>query len=359
MSYQPPPDLPTEFGLVLAACRWAYAGDSGEAVARLTAGADWARLVTTSQRHRVQGLVWHALSALKTDVPAAVEIALSSDARAIAERGLRTAPECRQLFAAFDDAHVPLLFLKGLTLAKLAYDRPFTKMSADVDVLVLPEDLARSAGLLRGLGYRLQIPKTDSQLLRWHGLSKESVWLGDNGLVLELHHRVADQPQLLPALSATNPHQLVEIAPGIELPTFGHAELFAYLCVHGASSAWFRLKWMTDFAALLHDRKPSEIETFYHRSQELGAGRAADQALLLAERLYALPLPDGLSKGLRRSPVSRWLAKAALADMLRGEPTERPFGTRTIHLTQFLLLPGAEYKFAELARQARVAAGLY
>ena len=359
MSYQPPPDLPTEFGLALAACRWAYAGDSGEAIARLTPGADWARLVKTCQRHRVQGLVWHALSALQADVPAAVEIALASDARRIAERGLRTVQECRRLLAAFEGARLPLMFLKGLTLAKLAYGRPFTKMSADVDVLVLPEDLARSAALLRELGYRLQIPEAGSQLLRWHGLSKESVWLGDKGLILELHHRVADQRQLLPALTATSPHQLVEIVPGIELPTFADAELFAYLCVHGASSAWFRLKWITDFAALLHDRKSSEIETLYHRSQELGAARAADQALLLAERLYALPLPDVLSKRLRKSPVSRWLAKAALTGMLHGEPTERPFGTRTIHLTQFFLLPGAGYKFAELRRQARVAAGIF
>ena len=72
-----------------------------------------------------------------------------------------------------------------------------------------------------------------------------------------------------------------------------------------------------------------------------------------------LPLPDILSKRLRKSPVSRWLAKAALAGMLHGEPTERPFGTRTIHLTQFFLLPGAGYKFAELGRQARVAAGIF
>ena len=182
---------------------------------------------------------------------------------------------------------------------------------------------------------------------------------GESGLVLELHHRVADQSQLLPTLTADSPRQRVEIAPGIELPTFADAELFAYLCVHGASSAWFRLKWVTDLAAFLHRRGAKEIETLYDHSQRLGAGRAAAQALLLAERLYALPLGEGLSTTLRKSAVGRWLARAALADLLNWEPTERLLGTRTIHLTQFFLRPGLRYKLAELGRQVRVAAGIF
>lgn len=358
MSYQPPTDLPTEFRLALACCRWSYAGDSGDAVRRLAAVVDWSRFVRTCQRHRVQGLVWHALSALLVDVPPPVQVALSSDARSIAERGLRAAEESRRLHAAFEGAGVPLLFLKGLALAMLAYGNPFAKMSIDVDVLVIPEQVTRSASLLRELGYRLEVPKSESQLLRWHGLWKESIWRGPDGLVLELHDRVADQPQLLPALTANCARQVVTIAAGVELPTLSDEETFAYLCVHGASSAWFRLKWITDFAAFLHSRAPIEIERLYERSQQLNAGRAADQALLLAERLYALSLGEALSTRLRRSLASRWLARSALGEMLRGEPTERPFGTRTIHLTQFFLRPGMRYKLAELGRQARVAAGI-
>jgi len=359
VSYQPPTDLPTEFQLVLAACRWAYAGDSGDAVRNLVARADWARFVHTCQRHRVQGLVWKAMSDLQVDAPAAVQVALSEDARAIAEQGLRAAHESNRLRAAFDQARMPLLFLKGLALAMLAYRTPFTKMSSDIDVLVLTQDIARAAAILREHGYRLSLPASDSQLLQWRRLSKESVWVHENGLVLELHHRVADQPQLLAGLNATSPGQLVEIAPGIELPTFADDELFAYLCVHGASSAWFRLKWITDFAAFLHGRSPKAIEALYERSQHLGSARAAAQALLLTERLYALPLDDGLRRRLRRSPASRWLARAALGDLLSGEPTERPFGTRTIHLTQFFLSPGLRYKMAEVGRQARVAADIH
>lgn len=52
--------------------------------------------------------------------------------------------------------------------------------------------------------------------------------------------------------------QLVEVACGIELPTLARDEPSAHLCVHGASSAWFRLKWITDLAALIDGRPPAK-----------------------------------------------------------------------------------------------------
>ena len=66
-----------------------------------------------------------------------------------------------------------------------------------------------------------------------------------------LHTRVADHPDLLSQVGIDSPIQIVTVAKHIALPTLARDELFAYLTVHGASSAWFRLKWITDLAALL------------------------------------------------------------------------------------------------------------
>ena len=43
------------------------------------------------------------------------------------------------------------------------------------------------------------------------------------------------------------------------MPTLADEPLYAYLCVHGASSAWFRLKWIADLNALLAGRTAEEI----------------------------------------------------------------------------------------------------
>lgn len=148
--------------------------------------------------------------------------------------------------------------------------------------------------------------------------------------------------------------------PGVRLPTLRTEELFAYLCVHGASSAWFRLKWLTDTAAFLHGRSSEDIEHLYTRSQALGAGRAAGQALLLADAIYgSLANVGPLAERLMRDRGTRWLFQAAHRQLagrkVPVEPTARPWGTAIIHLTQLLLQPGVSFPVSEFARQCRAA----
>ena len=348
---QPHRRLPAEFALAVACCRWAYSGEGSAEIRRLARHVDWGGFLASCRRHRVQGLAAHALAKLDVAPPAPVQITLAGDARAIADQGLRAARESARLASAFGDARVRLLFLKGLTIGRLAYDNPFVKMGWDIDLLVAPDDLLPAAAVLGELGYTLAIPNDAELLSHWHRSWKESIWRMPNGTIVELHTRVADQPELLPAVSVASPGQTISIAPGISLPTLADEELFAYLSVHGASSAWFRLKWIADLAGFLHRFDAAGIDRLYDRSQQLAAGRAAAQALLLGNMLFDLHLPPALA-GRPDTRTNRWLARAALREMLRGEPGERLLGTRIIHITQFFLLGGLRYKLSELKRQA-------
>jgi len=345
-----------EFQLAVQCCRRTFAGGDDQAITRLGKLVDWPRFLRLVRRHRVQALVWQSFSELDLRPSAIVADALAADAASITEANLRAAAQSAKLLESFAEAGVPLLFVKGLTLSKLAYGQAFVKMSQDIDVLVPGDALVAAAAQLERLGCRLVIPAgppQSAQLERWHLKRKESVWRSPDGLQLELHSRLADSPDLIPGIGMSSPRQQVKVAPGIVLPTLAADELFAYLCVHGASSAWFRLKWITDLAALLHDCTAEEIERLFDRSQQLGAGRAAAQALLLATRIYGTPAVPGLN----RKSVHRWLTAAAWKQMLRkDEPTEVRFGTATIHCTQLFLLPGIRFHLRELWRQLAQAA---
>ena len=102
------------------------------------------------------------------------------------------------------------------------------------------------------------------------------------------------------------------------------------------------------------DGRGGKIERFYRRSQQLGADRAAGQALLLADTLFDLldPLPH-LREELASDRSTRLLCRAALRMITDGtrEPTARLLGTFAIHWTQLLLAPGFGYKMSELRRQ--------
>jgi Uncharacterised nucleotidyltransferase len=351
-----------EFALALECCRFAFM--RGEA-RRPTPGADvdWALFLRLVRFHRIQGLAWHALADAKAGIPDQVARALADDAAEIAAANLRSAIECRGLLADFDGAEIPVLFLKGLTLGALAYGNASIKAAIDIDLLVAEDQCVQAARLLEGRGYELLYPRASAppkRLSSWHRRHKESVWRRPaERLHLDLHTRLSDNRALLPSLGVRSPCQSVAVAAGVALPTLATDELFAYLCVHGASSAWFRLKWIADFAGFLHGQSGEELDRLYRRSQELGAGRAAAQALLLAHALFqSLERNSPLRESLELDRANRWLCNSALRQLAIGtepsEPTEHILGTANIHLTQFALLPGLGFKLSELARQARL-----
>lgn len=255
---------------------------------------------------------------------------------------------------AIEQADIPVLFVKGMSNAALAYSQPLLKMSWDIDILIDPDDLPEAGQALRKLGYWPIVPKTD--LAKWHIRRKESVWT--NGVThVELHTRLADNESLIPSIDVHSPKQSIALPGGVSLPTLAGDELFAYLCVHGASSAWFRLKWVVDLAALLHGLPVGEIDRLFNRSQSLGAGRSAGQALLLSSELFNTPLSPELRRQLEGDRAVQRMVSFARRQMSGalelGEPTEVRFGTFGIHASQLFLLPGVRFKAAEAFRQVR------
>lgn len=315
----------------------------------------WDRFMMLSRRHRVQGLVWEGLQPLRDGIPGEWARRLKDDAEEIIRDNLQIAAESARLLDHFKLAGVDLLFLKGLALGALAYPNPFLKMGWDIDLLVGPDQLDRACQLLRSAGYLPANPEgaSDRQLAEWHEARKESVWRSSDGAFhIDLHTRLADNPSMLRSIGMTSPRQVAKLGEGIHLPTLNTEELFAYLAVHGASSAWFRQKWAVDLAAFLSGKSGDEIERLYDYSQQVGAGRAAAQALLLADELIGIGLEPQFRWKLEADPLNRWLTTTAIREIKRAaEPTERPLGTFMIHLTQLAMLPGARFAFSEACRQ--------
>jgi len=350
--------LVPEFVLALDCCKWGFRGRKDEQEARLRE-IDWSRFARIARFHRIEGLASAYLAANECGVPPNVREQLAGFAAEIARHNLQASADGRAILEAFEAAGVPLLFLKGLALGRLAYANPLLKSAIDIDLLIAPADLPPAAGLLRDCGYGLAAPRNsagDAALLRWHRGWKESVWMkAEPPLQIDLHTRVTDNLRLIPSIGVESPRQWVEIGNGIRLPTLADGELFAYLAVHGAWSAWFRLKWISDFAGLLHDRAGEEIEGLFRRSQGLGAGRAAGQALLLADALFETlsGAPELKAALLNDAPIRR-LFRAALRLLTREprEPTDSRLGSLPIRWTQLFLLPGVGFKLSELSGQA-------
>lgn len=352
--------LSTEFRLVAAAAIWPSNAERNDEIARLvaTTGFDWSLFLALAARHRVEGLVHRALNESGATPPAFVRETLAARAQRIAIQTLRQVAESSRIASAMAQANVRFTYVKGVTLAILAYKNLGVKQAWDIDLLIAPADVAAAVGALKALGYERTLPDpelSDARFEEWIRLCKESLWTEPmSGHVVELHTSLVDNACLMPGVGAQSRQQLVAVAPGITLPTLPESLLFTYLCVHGAAHAWSRLKWLADVAALLRTGDADRMERLYRDSLALGGGRSAGQALLLSADLLRLPLPAALRKEIESDRKTRWLAQLAIRAMTaRGaqELDHTIFGTTPIHLSHFMIGRGLRYKWAELQRK--------
>ncbi len=319
--------------------------------------ADWGAVLRAARRHRVEGLIHDGLRQAGVEPPAAVAEPLAAAAAAIARDNLRFAAEALKLDRLLRGAGVDFLFLKGVTLNRLAYGTLALKKAIDIDTVVDASRYREAIGAVETDGWLCVQPRegaSQTEILAWAARAKHSIWR-KGPTVLELHTAFVDSARMLGGVGMGSPRQQVEVAQGVALPTLADEPLFAYLAVHGATHAWSRLKWLADIAAFAAG-EPARIESLYRASMALGGGRSGGQALLLAHDLLALPLPPPLLAELRGDRAIRYLARVAVDAMVGAgdrELDELMLGTAAIHLSHLRLKKGLGFKLHEIRRKLR------
>jgi hypothetical protein len=348
--------LAAEFLLAVACCRWPPSPARNAAVRAAAAGVtDWNAFLRMASRQRVVGFVRDALSAAELDIPRDAADKLASQFQNIARQNVLFADEAARLYRLFDTAQIPILVLKGLPLAQLAYGSCNSKQTRDIDLLVPPECAEAALQMLEREGYVLFSPAEHLSTAQRRAVVQytREVELRhrDTKMLVELQWRLTNNPLLLQGIDAYAATQSVVLCNEASVRTLAPDDLFAQLCVHGAGHAWSRLKWLADLNALLA-AKGTDIVHLYRHAQSIGAGLCAGQALLLCHFLFDLELPPALMAELQRNKRVLKLKKIALWAMTR--PHAKAEGVRAMSANayaQFLLGQG----WAFYAAQCRIA----
>jgi hypothetical protein len=347
--------LTPTFVLAAACCRWPASASRHAAVrAAARSIADWNDFLLQVDRQRVAGLVHGALALAEIALPPAFAAKLTRRAQRISLQNLDHAAETVRLQRALEAADVPVLALKGVALAQLAYGSLATKDSQDIDLLITPDSAEAALTVLESEGYALSYPAehlSQSQRRAIFRYARE-VQLAHrlNKLRVELQWRATNNPMLLRGVDANSPPQVVALADAMSIRTLGQDDLFAYLCVHGAQHAWSRLKWLADLNALIA-ADAAGIGRLYRHARNIGAGVCAGQALLLCSRILDFNLPPDLAEEITRDGRSERLAKIAVQTMVddRAEAhAGRSFASKMrVIFAQFLLGKGWAFFWAE------------
>ena len=351
--------LSPEFRLATACAIWPRSDRRTEAIRTAMARPlDWSRFLRVANRQQVIGFIHNGLAQVRPDVPPEIIREIDTKAATLVRENLEIARESLRLQRLFDDADLPVLFIKGAALAVLAFGNLGLRSAQDIDLLIAYETLPAATALILQAGYRRFDPSpdiNDAQLRQVMPLRKDLGYVHRaTGLRIELHWRLFLNPHAMAKTSMMAASRVVPLA-GAALRTLGEEDLFAYLCMHGALHWWNRLKWLADVNALLASTPENGVERLVRAAEARGAGRAAAQALLLCRRLLGAALPTRLTATMDSGATVRWLEATALNAMTKGQgecdPHEMRFGTTRGSFSTFLLSRSWRYQLAELGIQ--------
>jgi len=351
------PSFSPELRLAAACAMWPPSDRRTEAIHAAAGGPlDWPRFLRVARRHGVVGLVHDALTRARPDVPSEIAREIGVQAATLVHDNLAMAGEALRLQRLFDDANLSVLFIKGASLAVLAFGNLGLRGGMDIDLLVPRETLLAATALVAGAGYRRFDPPFDigdAQLRSLLPLRKDLGFVHQaTGLRIELHWRLFLNPYAMAEASLMAPSRVVPLTGTRGLRTLGEEDLFAYLCLHGALHWWNQLKWLADINALLAAAPDGSVERLIRAAEARGAGRAAAQAMLLCRRLLGTPLPARLMATLANGAAVRWLEATALNAMTSGQGErdlhDARFGTTRGSLSTFFLSRSWRYRLAEL-----------
>jgi len=335
-----------EFAVAAACCIWPPSERRNHAIRSAVGGTlDWDRVYRIVKRQHVAGLVHDGLSRAGISVPPEVARQIQTMATGVARQNLQCAAESLRIQRLFDEAGVPILFVKGMTLAQLAYGSLALKQSWDIDALVMPRDVPRALQLLASAGYHAfppMPPMTDVRYERWIRFAREYVLYHEiKSVPVEIHWKLTENDYFLTGISVLSPTQMVSISGGADIRTLVDDDLFAYLCVHGATHGWSRLKWLADVAALMAGDSASDAIRRLEAAKKVNAGDCVAQTFLLCNRLFGTPSLTILAPELRRRYRYRWLEHIALSVMTNGtaeaELGSAAFDVFPIFVSHFML----------------------
>jgi hypothetical protein len=321
-------NLGPEFRLFCLALRQPRRADDMAEMRRLAvAGPRWDTMVRGARRHRVAAGLVQGLQACGTPhLPDDVITKLRKLSVANARRSLAQIAELRRLAQLFAAAGIRVLVLKGAALAVQLYGDPGARVARDIDLLVDPDQFAEARRLLRQAGYvqRQGFPSAQRSAAYQRRIKEIEFLDPATGGMVELHHRLTDNPYLLECDFSSLWGEREEINLGdLTVATLPRQRLPLYLCVHGADHCWAKLQWLVDFAAAMRSQN---VDDALQSATAAGLRGPFMHALLLSHDWLGLPLGDSAVAACRgSSAVARcaWLlARAYSATEWYADPAQ-------------------------------------
>src|SRR5262249_8321331 len=127
---------------------------------------DWSSFLRVVRRHQITVLAHQGLALVRPNLPPGIAREIGTQAAIAVRENLASAAEAVRLQCLFDNANLPVVFLKGASLAVLAYGNLALRGGKDIDLMVPSETLPAAMALLVSAGYHRFDPPADVNAAR-------------------------------------------------------------------------------------------------------------------------------------------------------------------------------------------------
>jgi len=216
--------------------------------------------------------------------------------------------ELFRILELFRQSEIECAVVKGPVLALRAYGDPAARQYADLDLLVRQSDIARAAELLVAAGYKSRVP---AAAIRASKIPGEYLFRGpETEIIFELHteRTLRYFPLPLPIEEYFQRKTSLRL-DGHAVPALSAEDDFILISVHGATHFWERLMWICDVAAMIHNHPELDWKRIRQSAADVGAARMVRLALLLAERLLGVAVPEEMKSAVAGDSACAQLAQ--------------------------------------------------
>lgn len=271
-------------------------------------GIDWQRFTESAMRGGVTVLVYDALRIIAPSVriPQVVLNRLKSGYLFIVSKTISQHNELLELLKLFAQKDIPVISLKGTSLAKRLYaDAAARGLNVDCDLLVKEKDKEKARILLQQAGYSA---KTDNEIKQWqwnYDFSKSKTMLIDLCWDITRMYRSGERINGL----WQGVRQVEE--NGIGFYEFNEEELLLYLSAHLADSDDFgRLKYICDINELLNQYKDMlDWNSLTEKARRWNLSNSLYVTVKLSKDLFNSNIPCWVLNTLRPNPLKVILIK--------------------------------------------------
>jgi len=251
------------------------------------------------------------------------------------------------------DNQLPVIALKGLSLAKNIYGDIALRPMSDMDLLVKEEDLVRAGRILLTLGYQQYFPAWESTLKTYHHLPP---FTNKSGAIIELHWNIVtpDSPIKVDLDGLWERACLIKV-DNVEVRVFSPEDLFLHLCIHACvhQQTGLDLIPFCDMAGLIKTSADTiDWPIVIERATRWGGQKCVYLMLLLVRELLGAAPPDKIMSEIKPDDYQSVFFDEALEQIFDVSPSGQPIVIRISRLSKIKKVKGIKGKVLDLLKKA-------